>query len=97
MPLDGEYEPSPWGPIAEQVELYESTGGQEGDTLEGRPCVILTTRGRHSGKLRKSPLMRVEHDGRYAVVASLGGAPTHPSGTSTWSPIPGSPSRTGTG
>jgi deazaflavin-dependent oxidoreductase (nitroreductase family) len=78
MALEGDYEPSPWEPIAEQVRLYESTGGREGGTLEGQPCVILTTRGRHTGRLRKSPLMRVEHDGRYAVVASMGGAPAHP-------------------
>jgi F420H(2)-dependent quinone reductase len=78
MPLEGEYEPSPWGPIVEQVSLYESTGGAEGNLLEGAPCVILTTRGRKSGKLRKSPLMRVAHDGSYAVVASMGGAPKHP-------------------
>ena len=78
MPLAGEYEPSPWEPIAEQVRLYESTGGREGGTLEGQPCVILTTRGRKTGKLRKSPLMRIEHDGSYAVVASMGGAPQHP-------------------
>lgn len=78
MPLAGEYEPSPWDFIAQQVELYESTGGREGGTLEGQPCVILTTRGRKSGKLRKTPLMRVEHEGTYAVVASMGGAPRHP-------------------
>ena len=78
MPLEGEYEPSPWGPIAEQVATYEGSGGTEGLDLEGQPCVILTTRGRKSGKLRKSPLMRVEHEGRYAVVASMGGAPKHP-------------------
>ena len=78
MTLEGEYEPSPWGPVAEQVKLYEESGGTEGVWLEGVPCVILTTKGRHSGKLRKTPLMRVEHDGRYAVVASLGGAPKHP-------------------
>lgn len=78
MPLEGEYEPSPWEPVAEQVRLYEETGGEEGGTLEGQPCVILTTRGRKTGKLRKTPLMRVEHDGTYAVVASLGGAPQHP-------------------
>jgi F420H(2)-dependent quinone reductase len=78
MPLEGEYEPSPWDWVSEQVKLYEATGGKEGGTLEGKPCVILTTRGRHSGQLRKSALMRVEHDGRYVVVASLGGAPKHP-------------------
>ena len=78
MPLEGEYEPSPWGPIADQVKLYEESGGTEGLELEGQPCIILTTTGRKSGKLRKSPLMRVEHDGSYAVVASMGGAPEHP-------------------
>lgn len=78
MPLVGEYEPSPWAPIADQVERYESSGGTEGTTLDGQPCVILTTRGRRSGKLRKTPLMRVEHEGTYAVVASMGGAPQHP-------------------
>ena len=78
MPLTGEYEPSPWEPIAEQVRQYEATGGKEGGTLEGAPCVILTTKGRKPGKLRKSPLMRIEHDGVYAVVASLGGADHHP-------------------
>jgi deazaflavin-dependent oxidoreductase (nitroreductase family) len=78
MPLDGEYEPSPWDWVADQVRQYEETGGREGGTLEGQPCVILTTRGRKTGKLRKSALMRVEHDGTYAVLASLGGAPKHP-------------------
>ena len=78
MPLRGEYEPSPWPPVADQVARYEATGGAEGGDLEGRPCVILTTRGRKSGKLRKSPLMRVEHGGTYVVVASMGGAPDHP-------------------
>jgi F420H(2)-dependent quinone reductase len=78
MPLVGDYEPSPWGPIADQVALYESSGGTEGLDLEGQPCIILTTRGNKSGKLRKTPLMRVEHDGAYAVVASMGGAPKHP-------------------
>jgi F420H(2)-dependent quinone reductase len=78
MPLTGEYEPSPWEPVAEQVRKYEETGGTEGAVLEGVPVIILTTRGRKSGKLRKSPLMRIEHDGKYAVVASMGGAPQHP-------------------
>lgn len=78
MPLAGEYEPSPWEPIATQVEQYEATGGVEGGTMEGAPCVILHTRGRRSGKVRKTPLIRVEHDGSYAVVASMGGAPDHP-------------------
>jgi deazaflavin-dependent oxidoreductase (nitroreductase family) len=78
MSLQGEYEPSPWGLIADQVELYESSGGTEGTTLEGAPCIILTTRGARTGKVRKTPLMRVEHQGSYAVVASMGGAPEHP-------------------
>ena len=78
MPLTGEYEPSPSTWAADQVEKYESSGGTDGTTLNGRPVVILTTRGAKTGKLRKTPLMRVEHDGEYAVVASLGGAPKHP-------------------
>jgi deazaflavin-dependent oxidoreductase (nitroreductase family) len=78
MALEGTYEPSPWGPVAEQVELYESSGGTEGTLLEGTPCVILWTRGRHSGNVRKSPLMRVTDGERYAVIASMGGAPKHP-------------------
>lgn len=78
MPMQGEYEPSPWEFVADQVRQYEETGGREGYLLDGKPCVILTTRGRKSGKLRKTPLMRVEHDGTYAVVASLGGSPKHP-------------------
>jgi deazaflavin-dependent oxidoreductase (nitroreductase family) len=60
------------------VELYESSGGTEGTTLRGLPVIVLTTRGAKSGKIRKTPLMRVEHDGRYAAVASQGGAPAHP-------------------
>ncbi len=80
MPLTGTYEPSPRTAVRDQVELYESSGGTEGTTLHGKPCVILTVRGARSGKLRKIPLMRVEHDGAYAVVASMGGAPKHP----TW-------------
>lgn len=78
MPIDAPYEPSPWEPIADQVELFESTGGTEGAELEGAPCIILHTLGARSGNLRKTPLMRVEHDGRYAVVASMGGAPQNP-------------------
>jgi deazaflavin-dependent oxidoreductase (nitroreductase family) len=66
--------------VREQVELYESSGGTKGTTLRdtGLPVIVLTTRGARSGKIRKTPLMRVEHDGRYAAVASLGGAPKHP-------------------
>ena len=78
MPLEGEYEPSPTDWARKQAELYESSGGTEGTTIRGLPVVVLTTIGARSGKLRKTPLMRVEHDGRYAVVASLGGAPKHP-------------------
>lgn len=78
MPLNGEYQPSPQKWVRDQVEEYESSGGTRGTTLRGRPVVILTTLGARSGKLRKTPLMRVEHDGAYAVVASLGGAPKHP-------------------
>jgi deazaflavin-dependent oxidoreductase (nitroreductase family) len=64
--------------VRDQVELYESSGGTQGTTLNDRPVVILTTLGGKSGKIRKSPLMRVEHDGSYAVVASLAGAPKNP-------------------
>ncbi|MEU6383760.1 nitroreductase family deazaflavin-dependent oxidoreductase [Streptomyces bauhiniae] len=80
MPLEGEYEPSPEQWVRDQVEQYESSGGTEGTTLRdtGMPVIILTTRGNRSGKIRKTPLMRVEHDGKYAIVASVGGAPKHP-------------------
>ncbi|MEU5312140.1 nitroreductase family deazaflavin-dependent oxidoreductase [Streptomyces sp. NPDC021562] len=80
MPLEGEYEPSPAAWVREQVELYESSGGTQGNTLmdTGLPVILLTTLGAKSGKIRKTPLMRVEHDGKYAVVASQGGAPKHP-------------------
>jgi deazaflavin-dependent oxidoreductase (nitroreductase family) len=78
MPLEGAYEPSPWEPVAEQVRRYEESGGTEGTELQGKPCIILWTKGRHSGKVRKTPLMRVRDGDRYAVVASLGGAPSHP-------------------
>ena len=78
MPLEGEYEPSPTDWARKQAELYESSGGTAGTTIQGKAVVVLTTVGNKSGKLRKTPLMRVEHDGRYAIVASLGGAPQHP-------------------
>jgi deazaflavin-dependent oxidoreductase (nitroreductase family) len=78
MPLTGEYEPSPLEFARQQAELYESSGGTEGNILFGKPVILLTTKGRNTGKLRKTPLMRVEHDGEYAVVASMGGAPKHP-------------------
>jgi deazaflavin-dependent oxidoreductase (nitroreductase family) len=78
MDTTGEYQPSPFDFAADQVRLYEESGGREGATLADQPVVILTTRGRRTGAVRKSPLMRVEHDGRYVVVASMGGAPQHP-------------------
>src|ERR1700755_1602409 len=80
MPLTGEYEPSPTQWARDQAELFERTAGAEGNLLRGRPIILLTSLGAKTGKLRKTPLMRVEHDGQYAVVASQGGAPTHP----TW-------------
>lgn len=78
MALEGTYEPSPWDFVADQVRRYEETGGREGAELRGKPCVILWTRGRQSGAIRKTPLMRVRDGDSYAVVASLGGAPQHP-------------------
>ena len=78
MSTNTEYEPSPEQWVRDQVEEYEGSGGTAGTTMQGKPVVILTTRGAKSGKVRKTPLMRVEHDGEYAVVASLGGAPKHP-------------------
>ena len=78
MPLTGEYEPSTSAWSRKQTELYEATNGEEGGDLRGRPVIVLTSVGAKTGKLRKTALMRVEHDGVYAVVASLGGAPKHP-------------------
>jgi deazaflavin-dependent oxidoreductase (nitroreductase family) len=80
MTLQGDYAPSEFGWVRDQVEAYERTGGQEAATLRdtGMPVVIVTMRGNKSGKVRKIALMRVEHDGEYALVASLGGAPKHP-------------------
>jgi deazaflavin-dependent oxidoreductase (nitroreductase family) len=80
MPLEGEYAPSPDAWVRDQVERYEATDGREAGTLgdTGLPVVVFTTRGNKSGKLRKTPLMRVEHDGAYLMVASKGGAPSHP-------------------
>ncbi|NUK13064.1 nitroreductase family deazaflavin-dependent oxidoreductase [Streptomyces lunaelactis] len=78
MPLEGEYEPSPHQWVRDQVALFEGSGGTKGTTMRGMPVIILTTRGAKSGKIRKAALMRVEHRGTYAVVASLGGAPKHP-------------------
>jgi deazaflavin-dependent oxidoreductase (nitroreductase family) len=80
MSLSGDYEASPWEWVRDQVETYERTGGREANTLRdtGLPIIVVTTRGNKSGKLRKIPLMRVEHDGAYALVASMGGAPKNP-------------------
>ncbi len=80
MTLDGDYEPSPSQWVRDQVALYESSGGTSGNTLldTGWPVVIVTTRGNKSGRIRKTPLMRVEHDGEYTLVASKGGAPENP-------------------
>jgi len=78
MPLNGEYEPSTSDWARENAELYISSGGTAGTELKGKPVVLLTTIGAKTGKLRKTPLMRVERNGEYAVVASLGGAPKHP-------------------
>ena len=80
MPLSGEYAPSESAWAREQAELFEASGGTDGSTMRGVPIIVLTSVGARSGKLRKTPLMRVEHDGHYVVVASKGGAPAHP----TW-------------
>jgi F420H(2)-dependent quinone reductase len=80
MTLNGEYDPSPEKWVRDQVETYESSGGTQGTTLKGVPVVVVTSVGAKSGKLRKNPVMRVEHDGAYALVASKGGAASHP----TW-------------
>ena len=80
MPLKGDYEASPWDWVRDQVEAYERSGGREANTLRdtGLPIIVVTTVGNKSGKIRKIALMRVEHDGEYALVASLGGSPKHP-------------------
>jgi F420H(2)-dependent quinone reductase len=78
VPLQGDYEPSPSSWSRDQAELYEATNGEQGADLRGRPVILLTSVGARTGKIRKTPLMRVEHEGLYAVVASLGGAPKHP-------------------
>ncbi|MFD4371304.1 nitroreductase family deazaflavin-dependent oxidoreductase [Streptomyces sp. NPDC058486] len=78
MPLTGTYEPSTNQLVRDQVALYESSGGAEGTTMRGLPVVLVTSVGARSGKLRKTPLMRVEHEGAYALVASNGGAVKHP-------------------
>src|SRR4051812_24362248 len=78
MPLTGEYQPGTAAWARKQAERYEASHGAEASVLRGRPVIVLTSVGAKTGKLRKTPLMRVEHDGDYAVVASLGGAPKHP-------------------
>ena len=78
MPLTGDYEPSTAGYARRQAERYEATNGAEASDLRGRPVIVLTSVGAKTGKLRKTALMRVEHEGAYAVVASLGGSPNHP-------------------
>jgi F420H(2)-dependent quinone reductase len=80
MPIEGEYVPSTWDWVSEQIERYEASGGQEANTLRdtGIPIIVVTMRGRSSGKVRKIALMRVEHDGEYLLVASKGGRPEHP-------------------
>jgi deazaflavin-dependent oxidoreductase (nitroreductase family) len=78
MPLTGDYEPSPSDFARNQVEQYEASGGTEGTSMMDLPVIVVTTVGVKSGKLRKVPLMRVEHEGEYAAVASMGGAPKNP-------------------
>jgi F420H(2)-dependent quinone reductase len=78
MPLEGEYAPSPWDWSREQADKYAESGGAEAADMKGMPIILLTTVGAKTGKLRKTPLMRVEHGGEYAIVASLGGAPKNP-------------------
>jgi deazaflavin-dependent oxidoreductase (nitroreductase family) len=78
MPLTGEYEPSQLDWVRKQVDAIEQSGGSEGTTLRGVPVIVVTSRGAKSGKLRKNPVMRVEHDGKYAAIASMGGQPTNP-------------------
>lgn len=78
MPLNGEYVPSTTQWVRDHVDQIEQSGGAEGTHMHGIPVIVLTHKGAKSGAIRKSPLMRVEHDGRYAAVASLGGAPKHP-------------------
>ena len=81
MPLEGEYRPSEWKWVREQVETYEGSGGLEGTTLRdtGLPVIVVTMRGHRSGSIRKTAVMRVEHAGEYALVASKGGDPRNPS------------------
>ncbi len=78
MPLTGDYAPSTAGWARRQAELYEASSGAQAGDLRGRPIIVLTSVGARTGNLRKTALMRVEHNGTYAVVGSMGGAPRHP-------------------
>jgi F420H(2)-dependent quinone reductase len=78
MPLSGEYEASPWDWVRKDADRIIESGNTAGSDMKGKPVILLTTIGAKTGKIRKTPLMRVEHDGQYAIVASLGGAPKHP-------------------
>ena len=78
MPLSGEYEESPWDWVRKDADRIIESGSTDGSEMKGKPVILLTTIGAKSGKIRKTPLMRVEHGGEYAVVASLGGAPKNP-------------------
>lgn len=78
MSLDGPYEPSPWEPIAQQVEIYEATDGEKGGEMEGVPCMILWSVGAKSGAVRKTPLIRVTDGTNYVAIGSMGGAPNNP-------------------
>jgi len=80
MTIEGTYEPSKWDWVREQAEAYEASGGTKANTLRdtGIPIIVMTCIGHRTGNVRKVPLMRVEHEGEYAIVASKGGAPSHP-------------------
>lgn len=78
MPIEGEYEPATWDLAADQVERYEASGGMKGTHAGGAACIVLWTRGRKTGKVRKSPLIRVTDGERYAAIASMGGQPANP-------------------
>jgi deazaflavin-dependent oxidoreductase (nitroreductase family) len=78
MPLSGDYEASPWDWVRKDADRIIESGSTEGSEMKGKPIILLTTIGAKTGKIRKTPLMRVEHDGQYAIVASLGGAPKNP-------------------
>jgi deazaflavin-dependent oxidoreductase (nitroreductase family) len=87
--LTGDYEPSALGWVREQVEQILRTGTTDGVTMKGLPIVLMTYRGAKTGKVRKTPLMRVEHEGRYVAVASKGGEPTNPQWYASLAAVPG--------